>query len=746
MSKFVFLSLDAVRFFQLYGPPPEEWLESLDPNLLPLPSVLSSAGSAIVWTMAEGSDLQASSFTALLCGSKGLFDGIPSARRAEAFKRVLRLTQSTVDQSITVPALWRPFNAGSLISIQSSPRAKGERARILFDRRKDGKLCGVSYGVLDEDVDLVARMPSLPSYLEIHADLERCLEECAARQTAVPDDGAFELEATKRVLGLGESLKSWYESKLTATQRKFVDFPLTRSIRVRGPAGSGKTVALVIKVLRQLQADRAANRSARYGLLTHSESTVELIQSMLRTMVSESELAELTKGGALLYVGTLYNLAFDLLGTELRGLQPLSLDGRSGREMQVELLRSVLTEYLRTNWAARKGGCSHKFVELLEGCCNADSPSAPFLFEILNEFACVLEPEGVSRSAQRRAGYIAKTSRETWRLQLSTADERRTVLDLHGEFRKHMREVEAISLDQLIADFDRFLDSNAWELTRESVGFDASFVDELHLLNRMERMLITSLQKDPLARPVVVMAEDLKQDVRRVGVGLRSWQQQLDGLEDFKLDEVFRYTPQINVLLRSIDDFAPTLNLEEDWPNYEQKSNLPLGPIPDVRVFTDLREQYDAVFLQASLAAKRGKSGRSVAVLCCDYENFKTYMLAGQHRDLFMPVESREDVTLIPSRGTKFVLSMPEFVAGLQFEEVFLIDVSATVLTSGESIGVLDKRRGLSLVYLGASRAMSKLHISALSDAGGIPQFIQHAIDIGVCVCEQHLTSRTKLK
>lgn len=733
MSTYVFLSLDAVRFFQIYGPPPEEWLESLASNLLPLPSLQSSNGSLMVWTPEEAHELAAVNFTAITSSGNGLFEEMRSARRAEAFKRVLRLVQSTLDQSVSIPALWRPFNADSLISIQASPRAKGEPARLLFDRRKNGQLFGICCGVISDNVDLEAREGPLPQYSDIHALLDHCIREHLHSISISPADGAFELEATNRSLGLGDSLTAWYESKLTSIQRKFVDFPLSRSIRVRGPAGSGKTVALVVKVLRQLGIDRAAKRSARYGLITHSESTVELIQSMLRTMVGETELAELTRDGSLLYVGTLYALAYEMLGTELRGLQPLSLDGRLGREMQIELLQGVINEYLNSNWVARKGGCSDTFVELLEACGNGHPSAAPFLFEILNEFACVLEPEGIARSAQKRSEYISKAAREAWRLNLSAADERRTVLDLHGEFRKQMRQIEAISMDQLVADFDRFLDSNAWELTREAAGFEATFVDELHLLNRMERMLITSLQKDPLARPIVVMAEDTKQDVRRVGLGLTNWQKQLDGLEIFDLNEVFRYTPQINAVLRAIDDFAPTLNLQEDWPSYDQKSNLPPGPTPEVRTFKNLRQQYDAIFPRAALSAKRRKSGRSVAVLCCDYENFKQYLTAGQHRELFIPVESREDVTLIPSRGTRFVLSMPEFVAGLQFEEVYLIDVSSSVLSNGESVGVRDKRRGLSLVYLGASRAMSTLYISALTDAGGLPPFIQHALDSGVC-------------
>lgn len=733
MSTYVFLSLGATRFFQVYGPPPEEWLESLAPHLLPLPSFQVSNGSVLVWAPEETQTLNESDFTAIKSSGNGLFEEVRAPRRTEAFRRVLRLVQSAEDKSISIPALWRPFNADSLISIQSSPRAKGERARVLFDRRKKDKLAGVCYGIMDEHIDLATGTPSLPQYFDIQALLNQCINEHSATPPISIEMGDFELEATNRSLGLGYSLSVWYDSKLTATQRQFVDFPLTRSIRVRGPAGSGKTVALVVKVLRQLEKDRAAKRTVRYGLITHSESTVELMQSMLRTMMGEKKLSELTRDGSLLYVGTLYTLAYELLGTELRGLQPLSLDGKLGREMQGELLLSVIGQYLESDWVARRGGCSPAFIQLLEACANDQSTNANFLFEILNEFACVLEPEGITRSAQKKATYISKAARETWRLSLSTADERRAMLDLHGEFRKQMREIEAISIDQLIADFDRFLDSNAWELTREAVGFEAIFVDELHSLNRMERMLITSLQKDPFARPIVVMAEDTKQDVRRVSAGLTSWQKQLEGLEVFELNEVFRYTPQINDLLKAIDDFAPTLNLEDDWPSGNQKSNLESGPLPDIRTFTSLHEQYDGIFPAAALSAKRRKSGRSVAVLSCDYENFKQYLAAGQYRELFIPVESREDITLIPSRGTKFVLSMPEFVAGLQFEEVYLIDVSASVLSNGESAGVRDKRRGLSLVYLGASRAMSMLHISSLADAGGLPSFIQHALDSGAC-------------
>ncbi|MGH8786937.1 MAG: UvrD-helicase domain-containing protein [Cupriavidus necator] len=733
MNRVIFMSLEAVGFFQVYGPPPEEWFEQFSPDFLSLPSYIAQNGDVLIITPKEAVDLEEVSATALMATQDGLLSELRLAKKPEAFNRVLRISQSVVDQGITIPSLWKPYNVDSLIAVQTSPRATGERARLLFDRKIHGSIAGICYGIIPSDIDLLKNKPKLVDFHDLEARFQLLIAEARASGLGAAQADAFDLEINNKALGLGDSLQTWYESKLTTIQRQFCDFPLAKSVRVRGPAGSGKTIAMVVKMLRQFETDRKLQKTQRYALLTHSESTIELIKAMMRTMVSEPELAALTEQGSLLYVGTLYSLAFESLGAELRGVAPLSLDGRQGRELQKELLNSIFERYTGSNWIARKGGCSQNFITRFEQAATDAAIRDQFLLEILNEFACVLEPEGIARSARKRDEYIVRTSREPWRLQLTSGDERRVILDLHAEFRKEMREIEAISVDQLISDFDRFLDSNAWELTRSTLGFDAIFVDELHLLNRMERMLITSLVKDASMRPIVVMAEDLKQDIKRVGAGLRSWQQQLEGLADFSLNEVFRYTPQINDFLRAIDDFSPTLNLGEDWPEYQQQSKLPAGPKPDVKVFKSLREQYDAIFPKASMAAKKRKSGRTVAVLTCDYDNFKQYLAAGQYRDLFIPVESREDITVIPSRGTRFVLSMPEFVAGLQFEEVFLIDTSDFALLGGEAVGVTDKRRGLSTVYLGSSRAMKSLHLSALADSGGLPSFLTHAIASGAC-------------
>ncbi|MDQ7761422.1 hypothetical protein RAB70_09750 [Xanthomonas sontii] len=732
MKNYIFLSALACEYFRSYGPPGDEWLDSPGSSEVSLPQWKSSDGDVIVMAKQDLTNLQETVFSVIEFVKGGALYGVTASRRRDAFNRVLRVFQSTVDSKMPVPTLWKPFNHGSQITIQAASRVSGDNSRLLIDRLVDGKLGAICTGVVSDSIDFRSRFPDSIDRGAIRKRLEKC--QAIVDQSWQPSENdCFELEESNKILGFGASLQAWYDSRLTSPQRAFVDQELTRSLRVRGPAGSGKTVALVVKLLRHLLGSRFTSKSQRFAFLTHSQATVDLARSMIRGMLTDEEYSRVMGEDGPLYIGTLYSRAYRTLGAELRGLEPLSLDGVEGRNMQAEMLRSVVVAYKSKDWAARKWGVTEDFARSLESITIDSDCLAPFISEVLLEFACVLEPGGFTRSKSKREDYINKTHRDTWRMRLSTEDERRVVLDLYSDFRAQMRSVDAMTVDQLIADFDRFLDSNSWEMTRTEDGFDAIFVDELHLMNRLERVLISSLVRDPSSSPIIVMAEDVKQDVRRVAQGLQQWQRELPDMKNFKFDEVFRYTPQINQLMAHIDSFAPAAELAEDWPQYEQRSVMPSGSKPTLKVVKSIKEQYEAVFPIASRSAKRRKSGRAVAVLCCDYDTFLKYLKAGAYRDLFVAVSAREDIGAIPSKGVKFVFSMPEFVAGLQFEEVYLLDVSNLVLFGEDGVGALDKRRGLATLYLGGSRAMSELHIYSVSDAGGVPVLINKALELGIC-------------
>src|SRR3954469_22871110 len=115
---------------------------------------------------------------------------------------------------------------------------------------------------------------------------------------------------------------------------------------------------------------------------------------------------------------------------------------------------------------------------------------------------------------------------------------------------------------------------------------------------------------------------------------------------------------------------------------------------------------------------------------------FDTYVTAasGQFRGKFIPVESREPSSELRHAGKRFVFSMPEYVAGLQFDTVYLIHVDQADSANGE-IG--RRRQFISSTYLGSSRAERALHILLSAARGGQSDILGMAQDRGSLVLTQ---------
>lgn len=436
-------------------------------------------------------------------------------------------------------------------------------------------------------------------------------------------------------------------------------------------------------------------------------------------------------------ITTLLDLANNAIAYDLHDLSPLSIDGLEGRTLQMEVLSSVLQHYRNSVWITRRGNCSEPFQKFVGA--SSDSPSHRlFCWEILNEFACVLDAEGVRDSRERRERYLNE-KRRAWMMQLENTTEREVILELYTEFRKQLREMKTVGVDQMISDYLGYLDSFRWDAVRRNEGFDAVFVDELHLFNRQERLAFHSLMRDTTAQPVVLMAYDAKQSPRDTFVGLEHdevekynfWRDaKLGKVERFELQEVFRYTPQIAKVLHLIDQSFPAADFEEEWVPYSGRSQLNDGPLPLAIEVKNALDQYKLVFPRASEAAQRLGSGRRVAILSLSYEGFEVYLKAMNYRDRFVAIQSREQFSEITHAGKRFIYSMPEFIAGLQFDVVFLIDANGAEV-GGPTSSVGAKRRFASLLYLGASRAARILELYARTDMGGIAETLRLAIQSG---------------
>ncbi len=99
---------------------------------------------------------------------------------------------------------------------------------------------------------------------------------------------------------------------------------------------------------------------------------------------------------------------------------------------------------------------------------------------------------------------------------------------------------------------------------------------------------------------------------------------------------------------------------------------------------------------------------------------------SGQYQGKVFTITSREDTAELRHAGKRFIFSMPEYVAGLQFETVFLIHVDVAEAPADAGTGI--RRQFISNVYLGASRAEQELKICTSEAHGGASDILNLAL------------------
>lgn len=644
-----------------------------------------------------------------------------------AFERIIRVALRHFDRNIAIPLPWQPYFSGSLLSIYAQPPRDAQQ-RIYFDQSPDGTSCLYAFAITSTPEDL-ERVPEDNSLYQ--RAISRICDALLAEPPSVPNVGNFGVLLSEPLgvkLASAGTLQEWYEQRLNREQREFVDRLHDRPVRLRGAAGTGKTQSMVVKCLRDLYDDVGNDKT--FAFLTHSSALANtVVRGMLQALDPTEKWTSLktTSGQPKLWIGTIYELAQEKLGYEKKGLQPLSLDGRDGREYQRMLIVQAIDQVVKDPRIVLDNftDCPDFQLRLQK---HSEDPS--LIDEIMNEFACVLDLEAIRKDTHEANRYATRGSREPWQMILPTEAHRRIVLEIHDIYRTLLRKQKMLSMDQMIADFDRYLGTHEWGALRDRDGFDLVFVDEYHYFTRAEAMLLHNLFKTRAqvsGRWPLLMAYDIKQSTNDVAIS--------GGVEKFRnpgvgesvlteLKQVYRSTPQITAFLSDLDASFPAMDLEGEYATYTSNSRQDDGDIPTLSIYETDIKLVDSVFAQAARIIRDIEGGGSqVAVLCLNEALFDKIRVAGRVRDKLVPITSRDDLKELRYAKNKCVFSMPEFVAGLQFHTVFLIHANSS--DYDEDLGFGSRRRYVSRVYLGASRAAYKIMLASSKEHGGPCQLLE---------------------
>ncbi|WP_157121543.1 hypothetical protein [Nocardia violaceofusca] len=670
-------------------------------------------------------------------------DHLRDDRRAVLSRMAAFAERARTAGPLTLPRAWRQYKHNNLMAFFAVPGRDTETTRWIAE-----VLTGDSSDVVFWDAttsDEKTRLEEFdatkpPNPLRNNEWIEAAGAATIHFQAAKrpqPSDVEIALPELERAATQNWTYVQWMEA-ISADQRAFVLAPSDRSIRLRGPAGSGKTLTLTLKAVYELLKARESGEQIRILMVTHSWSLA-------------TEIADSTDAFGL---GSLHEIdAFPLLeiaaeispgGNSDGSYKLIGDDSFSGKQAQLDEILDLLSDFVTGDWITYKADVTPSLRDRF------DSPDSDerlaLAWDLLIEFGSVIGAAAIFPGAGSESRYF-NLERASWMLPLSGRADMRVVFELYSRYMDSLDARGLWTSDQVLADLLNDLQKHSWNRSRRDQGYDLIFVDEFHLFNPLERQVLHYLSRDVTVYPRIFMALDPRQSPSEAFIGLASDGTRSsasleagDGLGEvtsFELNHVHRYTPQILRLVKHVHHEFPTLDLGRDW-NIDfssVESARENGPVPTlVTAASRTGEETDVV----RAVQDRYQTG-TIALAIVDTRQWSRFselasLIDQSQKYHVSTIAGRGDIEGLGYRKRGLVVGPAEYLAGLQFGTVLVAgipDLSHGSRTPSEIT------RLLSLLYLGISRAENDVRVFVNDDDGGVPEVLQRAIANSLVVLQK---------
>ncbi|TCC33596.1 DEAD/DEAH box helicase [Kribbella sindirgiensis] len=642
--------------------------------------------------------------------------------------------RARISGPLSLPTGWHQYKYNHLIAFYAVPGLDAQASRwiaeVLPGDRSDVVFWLTTTSNKKETLEEFARSPH-PLVPQIDAAWTQAYQAAKryfdhARGPA-PSDVEMSLAAREESTTKGWSYDQWLRS-VSEDQRAFIETGTDKSIRLRGPAGSGKTLALTIKAVREVMAARDAGDEIRVLVVTHSWALAAQIQDSMDSMglgilneIDVFPLLEIAKTVSPHYL------------TDTSGFSLIGEDSYSGKRAQLDEIRGLLDDFVAEDWITYRASVGETLCARFDSTDEEDRLA--LAWDLLVEFGSVIGAAAIFPGAGSDLRYF-QLPRASWMLPLASRDEMRVVFELYLRYMRNLEARSKMTSDQVLADFLSHLETHAWNRTRKSVGYDLVFVDEFHLFSPLERQVLHFLTRDVTSYPRVFMALDPRQSPSEAFIGIAAKETRsstsaasdddLGDVTNFELTTVHRFTPQILALIKHVHLKFPTFDLGHDWDiDFSSvESAQDAGPLPRlITSGTRAAEENDLFRAIRDLYS----SGR-VAVAVVDSRQWPRFTefasRIGQPANFHVStISGRSDIEGLGYRRRGVVVAPAEYLAGLQFDTVLV-----TGIPDIEAPSTNERTRLLSFLYLALSRAQRDVRVYVNEDDGGAPEVLLSAV------------------
>ena len=470
-----------------------------------------------------------------------------------------------------------------------------------------------------------------------------------------------------------------WDTLLTSAQKRFVHAPMDGPHRIEGPAGSGKTICLVLRAIAHLRGAATSNIPHRSLFLAHSAATQRAIGSLFAANDSD-HFAEKDPYASIasIRVTTLHEMCGELLAREIAETEFLDRDALESKSTQLLYIDEALDRVMKEQFSTHRPFLSPTVVELFE------SEDRWALSQMLQHEISVI----IKGRADENLNSYKQVQRTITGLPLHNESDRGFVFMIFKEYQRQLREASSFDTDDVVLSALGQLNTPIWRRRRTQEGFHSIFLDETHLFNLNELSVLHHLTLKDSEFPISY-ATDPSQALEDRGWSDESFDKALGCLQKgadstTQVRSVFRCSPDIVNLAFCVTSSGATLFSNFDNP---LRSSASTFTVADERQCA-FPQYFDCVNDEALIRAsysraesmvaalQRGRSGVAIVV-------FDPNLLSDMRRhavSVNKPVEvidRRGDVEAVrrAGRAGRFILCAPDYVGGLEFGGAVLVGI-----------------------------------------------------------------------
>lgn len=531
------------------------------------------------------------------------------------------------------------------------------------------------------------------THIELNAaGVKRCLKEISQEHLSEATYTAEEIDQIKSLyltqldpleLKLDSNIgyDNW-KCYLTKAQKNFIERDITGAERLEGAAGTGKTLALILRCIYLL---KKSNFSKRFIFVTHSIATKNHIIEVFKSNCPEIDKYLITEDnffGSLL-VTTIQEWCIKYLGAYISETEYLDKDARESKEYQLMIIADAYSEVKKDDLATYEKLCSPELLKFIKAHDN-DS-----LFELLQyEIGVVIKGQAggdieVYKKLKRPKYGIPCKKDADFNLLFLIYTKYQNKLEISGQY----------DSDDIVISATLQLTAPIWKRRRDKEGFDACFVDETHLFNKNELNIFHYLNKTAIKNHIVV-AIDKSQHVGEPTIYDEESMEEMNlgGKDSFssKFKTVFRSSPSIvtlaySVLSSGIQLFGnelenPIDNTIADFTPEEEKK----FSTPKYLLVESEENVVEKAFAEADRYVNEMGCKKS-EVLIVGVSSYYSQQLEDFAKRLNKPaviIKRRGDTEVFKDAGDsqRYVIGDIDYIGGLEFLYVILVGIDANTV------------------------------------------------------------------